>query len=162
MLILTGPPAAGKNTIALHLARTRARCAVIDVDAVRAMLVQPHHAPWQGAEGQRQHFLGVALACQLAAGFVNDGCEVIILDVLSPPIAARYRDLLAPYAPTIAQLLPTQEECHRRFHARGPALTSAEFALLYREQSAFTDYHARIDNTDLSVAEAAAQLQTFL
>ena len=162
MLILTGPPAAGKNTIAYHLARSRARCAVVDVDLVRAMLVQPHHAPWHGAEGQRQQRLGIALACQLAAGFVADGCAIVILDVLSPETTARYHDRLAPFTPTIVQLLPSREECCRRFLARGPALTDDEFALLYREQAAFADYHARIDNTHLSVAEAAAQLHAFL
>ena len=162
MLILTGPPAAGKNTIAFHLARSCARCAVVDVDVVRAMLIQPNRAPWQGEEGRRQHLLGVDLTSQLAAGFADDGCAVIILDLLSPQIAARYRHRLAPFAPQIVQLLPTWDECRRRFLARGPALTDKEFALLYREQVAFTDYHARIDNTTLSVAEVAAQLPAFL
>jgi hypothetical protein len=162
MLILTGPPAAGKNTIGLHLARSRERCAVVDCDAVRAMLVQPHRAPWQGAEGRRQHRLGAEMACQLAVGFAKASCEVVILDVLSPEIVLFYRQRLAPLAPRVVQLLPSWEECRRRFIARGMVLSDEEFALLYREQADFDGYDARIDSSSLSVAESAAQLQAFL
>ncbi len=45
MLILSGPTAAGKNTVGRVLAQRRRRCAVVDFDAVRAMFVQPHRAP---------------------------------------------------------------------------------------------------------------------
>ncbi len=58
MLILSGPTAAGKNTVGRVLAQRRRRCAVVDFDAVRAMFVQPHRAPWQGTEGRAQHLLG--------------------------------------------------------------------------------------------------------
>lgn len=54
ILILTGPPAAGKSTLGPLIAKQRRRCAVIDVDWVRAMLVQPHIAPWLGEEGMAQ------------------------------------------------------------------------------------------------------------
>ena len=162
MLILTGPPAAGKNTIGIILARQRERCAVIDFDVVRAMLVQPHRAPWQGEEGWRQQRLGVLQACKLATGFAADGWEVILLDVLSDRTLPLYKQSLVPHQFTIVQLLPTWAECNRRFHERGPVLTAEEFALVYREQEQFTTVDLRLDNTALAPAAAAARLATLL
>ncbi|HSH79595.1 MAG TPA: hypothetical protein VLA19_13810 [Herpetosiphonaceae bacterium] len=68
MLILTGPTAAGKNTVGTLLAKQRERCAVVDFDSVRAMFVHPHRASWQGAEGKAQHLHGTHLVCLLAEG----------------------------------------------------------------------------------------------
>ncbi|HEY8601542.1 MAG TPA: hypothetical protein VIL85_24155 [Thermomicrobiales bacterium] len=162
MLILTGPPAAGKNTIGALLARQRERCAVIDVDVVRAMIVQPHRAPWHGAEGWRQHRLGVHQACRLASGFVADGWEVIILDLLSDSTLPLYRQSLAPRQFQIVQLLPTWAECARRFRERGPVLTDDEFALLYRGQEQFTAFDLRLDNTTLAPADVATTIAMLL
>lgn len=158
LLILTGPPAAGKNTIGDLIARQRERCAVIDVDLVRAMFVQPHRAPWQGEEGWRQQRLGVFQTCRLAQGFGDDGWEVIILDVLSPRTLLLFQQYLAPARPRIVQLLPDWDTCLKRFHERGPVLTAEEFAAVYREQESFTGYDLRIDNTTLSPVVVAARL----
>jgi len=162
MLILTGPPAAGKNTIGALLARQRERCAVIDFDVVRAMLVQPHRAPWQGAEGWRQQRLGVLQACKLATGFVEDGWEVILLDALSDRTLPLYRQSLAPHQFQIVQLLPTWAECGKRFQERGPVLTADEFALVYREQEQFKAFDLRLDNTMLAPADVAVRLAALL
>jgi broad-specificity NMP kinase len=83
ILILTGPPGCGKNTVSALLAQRRSQCAVIDVDAVRQMLVQPHKAPWDGDEGIVQAKLGVENACLLARQFVQAGFDGVILDVIS-------------------------------------------------------------------------------
>lgn len=73
VLILTGPPAAGKNSTASIFAKELSRCAVIDVDVVRWMVVQPHKAPWDGDEGKAQQKLGVQNACALARNFIDAG-----------------------------------------------------------------------------------------
>lgn len=158
MLILSGPPASGKNTVGTLLARQRDRCAVVDADQVRAMIVQPHRAPWQGEEGWRQQRLGVLQTCRLASGFAEDGWEVIILDVLSERTLSLYRQHLDRYRPAVVQLLPSWAECRRRFLARGPVLTDDEFAMLYREQAAFTGCDLRVDTTTLSASAVVAQL----
>ena len=54
ILILTGPPASGKNSVAPLIARQRARCAIIDVDQVRGMLEPGHAARGDGVVGIRQ------------------------------------------------------------------------------------------------------------
>ena len=158
MLILTGPTASGKNTVGTLLARQRARCAVVDFDAVRAMFVQPHRAPWQGAEGHAQQLLGTRLVCLLAEGFAEAGWEVVILDVLSEETGRLYRHLLAQFHPTIVQLLPAWTELQRRFYARGPVLTDDELAHVYAEQCALTQYDIRIDNTGVPPDRVVQQL----
>ncbi len=162
MLILSGPTAAGKNTVGRMLAQRRARCAVVDFDAVRAMFVQPHRAPWQGSEGHAQHLLGVDLVCRLAAGFAGAGWEVIVLDVLTPETAALYRATLQRFAPCIVQLLPTFAELDVRFRTRGPCLTDAEFAQVYRDQQQFNDYDLRVDNTALTPNAVADRIVSLL
>ena len=158
ILLLTGPPAAGKNTIGALFARQQARCAVIDVDLVRAMIVQPHRAPWEGEEGARQQRLGVRQACLLAVGFAEDGWEVMLHDALSAETLSLYRHCLAPLTLRVVQLLPDRTECRRRFLARGPVLTDEEFAMIYRQQAAFTDYDLRIDTTRLAPDAVVSQL----
>ena len=162
MLIITGPTAAGKNTVAALLARRRERCAVVDFDLVRRMFVQPHRPPWDGEEGRAQQLLGVRHVCSLAAGFADAGWEVVILDVLSDETAALYRRLLAPFSPRIVQLLPTYDELKRRFHARGPVLTEDELAAVYEGQTTYTAYDLRIDNTALDPHEVASRLSPLL
>src|SRR5690242_912351 len=107
ILILTGPPASGKNSVAPLVARQRRRCAVIDVDQVRWMLVQPHTAPWDGDEGKHQCRLGAENACLLARQFAADGCDVMLLDFIWDYTLDIYRQRLEPFQPKIIQLMPS-------------------------------------------------------
>ncbi len=158
MLILTGPTAAGKNTVGTLLAKQRERCAAIDFDTVRAMFAQPHRAPWQGAEGHAQQLLGIQLVCLLAERFAQAGWDVIILDVVSEETAPLYRQLLDPFKPTIVQLLPAFAELQRRFYQRGPVLTEDELARVYEDQCALTQYDVRLDTTRLSPSSVVQQI----
>jgi chloramphenicol 3-O-phosphotransferase len=158
VLILTGPPGAGKNTIAAAYARQQARCAVIDVDLVRWMILQPHRAPWEGDEGRAQQRLGVQNACELARSFRAHGFLVVIHDVVSEETARLYRQELPGHEPKIVLLLPTFEEIVRRNALRPPRLTPEEIRAQYRSQAVFTDYDHTLDNTTLPPEEVAAQL----
>ena len=160
ILILTGPPGAGKNTVAAAFAQRRERCAVIDVDLVRRMVAQPHHAPWEGAEGAQQHRLGVRNACLLARTFRAHDYRVLIHDVVSPETARLYRRELSAQNPAIVLLLPTFAEIVRRNDSRPPRLTSEQIRTLYRQQATFGDYDHTIDTTALSPEAVAAWLLT--
>lgn len=157
--ILTGPAAAGKNTIAqIYAARFCERCAVIDVDAVRGMLRQPHLAPWDGADGLNQHRLGVKHACMLANSFVDEDCEVVILDVIWADLGQIYRRELTHQKARIVRLMPTWDESLRRLHERPPTISDAEAQWVYRTQETLTNVDFTLDNTSLSSDDVAAWL----
>jgi predicted kinase len=158
VLILTGPPATGKNTIAALVAKRLSRCAVIDVDMVRWMVLQPHKAPWEGEEGKAQQRLGVQNACSLATSFIRAGFDVIILDVLTDETARLYGAKLRRFALTIVLLLPTFDEIRKRNAIRGKRITDEEVEALYNGQKHLSVYDARIDNSDLTAEETASQL----
>lgn len=159
ILILTGPPASGKNSVAPLVARKRSRCAIIDVDQVRHMLVQPHVAPWEGEEGERQTRLGVENACLLAARFADDGCDVILLDFLWEYTTGIYRTHLAAHQPKVVLLMPSLAETLRRNHVRG-WLPAHEVEMLYTHMETFRHYDLKIDNSDMSVEKLAERLET--
>jgi adenylylsulfate kinase-like enzyme len=159
LLILTGPAGAGKNTIASIYANMRERCAVVDVDVVRWMVLKPHVAPWAGEEGRRQHRLGVKNACALARNFLDEGFDVVVLDVLSDENAQLYKETLAPAAPRIVLLMPTLAEIRRRNRERPDTrLTDEEVADLYESQLHLHSFDSKIDNTHISAEEVARTL----
>ena len=157
--ILTGPPATGKNTIAGVFAHKEDACAVIDVDLVRWMVLQPHRAPWEGAEGLRQQELGVRNSCMLARSFAESGFNVVILDVVSDATSAIYREELKAYHPAIILLLPTREEIHRRNFTRPVRLQASEIEMLYKQQCRLRAYDHKLDNTTMSAEDVAEWLR---
>ena len=159
ILILSGPPAAGKTTIGPLLAKQFERCAVVDVDLVRAMLVQPHIAPWRGEAGRQQFVMGARNACGLARAFVAAGFHVVILDVITDETAHIYQIELAALAHRIVLLLPTLKTVLQRNRDRGQYLTDEEVGLLYEWQRALTVYDQQIDNSELSVEAVVSALQ---
>jgi len=158
VLILTGPSGVGKNIVAAVLAGKLSRCAVIDVDVVRWMVLQPHKAPWDGEEGKAQQKLGVQNTCLLTRSFVNAGFDVIILNVLTDETARLYKAELKEIEPKIVLLLPTLDEIKRRNAVRGRRLTDDEVERVYDCQQHLTVYDTEIDNTHLSAKELAARL----
>lgn len=158
ILLLTGPPAAGKSTLGPLIAKRLERCAVIDVDRVRAMVVQPHIAPWLGEEGMTQLRLGAKNACTLAHNFADEGYHVVILDVLTDETAAIYHRLLAPLPHEIILLLPALSESIQRNQRRGQWLSDDEVRLLYGWEVRLSDYDRKIDNTDLPADDLAKDL----
>ncbi|MGH2537500.1 MAG: phosphotransferase-like protein [Candidatus Promineifilaceae bacterium] len=158
ILILTGPPAAGKNTVGAHIASRLERCALIDVDLLRLMVARSFALPWDGAEGAAQLRLSVHNAAHLARSFVGAGYRVVILDVLTAETACAYHLLLDELDHVIVQLLPPFEEVRRRVQARAKRLSDAELRLLYGWQEALTACDQRIDNSDRPAHLLAAQL----
>ncbi len=156
IIVLTAPTAAGKNTIGhLYATQFRERCAVIDGDAVRWMLRQPHIAPWVEPEGLIQHRLGVKHACMLAKSFVGEGFDVVILDVVWADLAERYRTELRDFPVRIVRLLPSWEEALKRLQGRPPTISEGEARWVYETQVALSDYDYSLDNSDLTAEQVA-------
>ena len=155
VLLLTGPPAAGKNATAELVARRVDRCAVIDVDLVRRMIVHPRLASWQGEEGARQHRLGAENACAIARNLHDEGFSVVMVDIVTPGALEVYRERLGPCDLRTIQLLPSEAEIAARMLSRPDYLSRGEVSALYDQQSRFTDYDDKLDNTAMD-PEAAA------
>jgi hypothetical protein len=160
VLILTGPSAAGKNTIAAEYAqRTSSRCAVVDVDVLRWMVLKPHVAPWHGDEGRKQHRLGVENACNVAKNFCQEGFDVLILDIVSEEHAHVYKGALAFAHPRIIRLMPTYEEVLRRNDGRlSVVLRPEEIDFLYEMQRDLRSFDLSIDNSEIPAREIAEKL----
>ena len=127
-MLLTGPPAAGKTTCARLLAERRQRCAVVDVDDVRHLVVAGHAALWDGAEGAAQHRLGADNACRLARSFRAYGLDVVLTDLVTAAVRPVYAEQL-PDA-VLVHLRISAAAARRRSDSRPRHLTEAEFLRL--------------------------------
>jgi chloramphenicol 3-O-phosphotransferase len=162
VLVLTGPPAAGKTTVAQAVADRLERAAVVEVDALRAMVRRGHVAAWYPGEGTAQHRLGARHACLLARGFVGAGFKVVVADLLTEETLPLYRAGLAGLPVRVVRLLPSLEEAQRRNRARGRWVTPARVALLYAQQAALAFVGETLDTTALPAAAVAARLAPLL
>jgi guanylate kinase len=158
ILILTGPAAAGKNTVGHIIAQMREKCAVIDVDDIRHMAIKPHIAPWYGEAGLKQAKLGVKNACVLAKNFSDEGFDVIILDVLTDETANLYTESLTELNPKIIMLYPRLDEVKKRNSARSYNLQEERLISLHKEQEDFKEYDKKIDNSEISAEETAEKI----
>lgn len=156
VLVLTGPPAVGKTTIGRRLATRRTRCALIDVDDVRQLIVSGGAAPWCGPEGLMQQRLGVVNACALAINFVQHGVDAVVADVLTNETAGLYRYLLRDAL--IVQLTVDYDEALERAQTRTVHLTPDEFNMLHEQQSKLSGMDERLDTTSLTAEGTARSL----
>ncbi len=162
IIVLTGPAAAGKNTIAHLFTLTRTRAADIDVDIVRWMYRQPHKAPWEGTEGIEQMKIGVENACLLATSFLEKGLDVVITDVVLNETISFYREKLANSSLVIVKLMPTMEEVMRRLHSRKHTISEEEAEWVYKSQENLIGCDEVIDNTQITAEEVVTKLTDLL
>jgi chloramphenicol 3-O-phosphotransferase len=162
VLVLTGPPAAGKTTVAQAIADRLERAAVVDVDALRALVRRPHVAVWYPGEGTAQHRLGVRNACLLARSFAGAGYKVVVADLLTEETLPVYRAGLDGLRVRVVRLLPSLEEAQRRNRARGLWVAPARVALLYAQQAALVFACETLDTTATPPAAVAARLAPVL
>jgi chloramphenicol 3-O-phosphotransferase len=178
VLLLLGPSAAGKDSVARALASRRERAVVIDTDVVRYRFVQRNLTLWDGIVGdgpdvemhsdaEAQADAGTRAASALARSFVEDGYGVILTDVRPDAHIARYRELLTDVDLRVVQLLPSFEATEERAHVRAAdegeyRVDARERRWLYDHQLAVTEYDERIDNTSLTPEETADRIEGWL
>lgn len=166
ILILTGPPGAGKVDVALALGDRYDRVAHIDIDVLRRFVMPTGYVPStrSGPARDRQYRLARRNACSLARNFLEERFGVIITDALGPDSLSLYVDLLcgADTPIHVVQLLPTLATCEERDADRRnsprPSSAIARDYLKYVE-AAESFRGATIDNTSMSVQEAADRVQ---
>ena len=164
VLILTGPPGAGKTAAAESLADRYDRVALIEVDTLRHFITPTGYiAP--GKPGfERQHSLALRNACALTANFLEERIAVIIVDVL--PEQEMLKDLLeglktAGSQVHLVRLLPRLGVCLERNDKRRDGRSPHEW--VQREYERFVAEGASggvtVDNSELSAYETADKLQ---
>jgi chloramphenicol 3-O-phosphotransferase len=164
ILILTGPPAAGKTSVALALADRYDRVAHIPVDDLRHFITPTgYRAP--GKPGfERQQSLGIRNACALALNFVAERFAVIIDDVVtSPRELEQYVEGLRPSGEAIhfVRLIPSLAAClERNLKRRSGRVQPERLEAVYRAFEAAGEMPGSvIDSTELTVEATADRLQ---
>lgn len=123
IVVLSGLPGSGKSTVALRVAESRHRCAVVSGDAINDMIVSGR--VWAlgepANEATRQVELCIRNMGMLARNFAAQGFDVVIEHVI--PLASEIDDLatmLAPYACHLFVLDPGEAIAQQRNHGRNP------------------------------------------
>src|SRR3990170_7775649 len=92
LVIISGPPNAGKSATAEALCQRYDRMLHIDVAVLRDFLRMGRLRPWDASpEGRRQHELLVASACDMARRFLHAGYGVVIDDIVTEDELPAYR-----------------------------------------------------------------------
>lgn len=96
LVIISGPPNAGKSSTAEALCQRYDRMLHIDVGALRGFLRMGRLRPWDDSPaGRQQRELLIASACDMARRFLAAGYGVVIDDIVIPQDLPVYREALA-------------------------------------------------------------------
>src|SRR3972149_1596447 len=96
LVILSGPPNAGKSSTAEALCQRYDRMLHIDVGVLRDFLRMGRRRRWDDSPaGRKQRELLLASACDMARRFLDAGYGVVIDDVVAPDDLPTYRGALA-------------------------------------------------------------------
>jgi tRNA uridine 5-carbamoylmethylation protein Kti12 len=164
VLILTGPPGAGKSSVAVALADRYDRVAHIDVDILRHFVTATGYiAP--GKPGfERQKELAVRNGCDLARNFLEERFAVILEDVIvSQEEFGQALDRLRQTHAAVhcVTLLPSLAACLTRNAGRKDNRVSPEW--IEREYERFEQAErlpgVTLNSTNLTVEVTADRVQ---
>jgi chloramphenicol 3-O-phosphotransferase len=164
ILILTGPPGAGKSSVAEALADRYDRVAHVDVDTLRHFITPTGYRSPGKPGFERQQALAIRNACDLARNFMAERFAVIIDDVVGGrEQLERYMEGLkdAGVALHYVRLMPSLAVCHERNKGRrADRVADERLELLYREFEGAGDMPGSvIDSSAMTVEATADRLQ---
>ena len=119
IIILTGPPGAGKSTIGKILAEKLKNSAIVSTDTLR-FFIKNGKAEKEDADWERQLSIGAENACLLAKNFHKKGFNVLLDDVICDKKRMKiYQSKLGKLNPLFFLLLPSKEVTAKRDLERG-------------------------------------------
>jgi hypothetical protein len=167
ILVLTGPPGAGKSTVARFLADTSTRPTVhLHTDDFYAAIRKGYIEPWK-REAQQQNIVVVGVILDSALGFARGGYDVVIDGILGPWFLDPFREAAARgVAIDYVVLRPSEAETVHRGTSRTFAKALRDEAVIAQMWKAFADLgplepHA-IDSTTANAEETALGIRAGL
>lgn len=139
IIIVTGPPGAGKTSVSLAICERFDRMMHVPVDDLRHMMRAGYRHPWLDEPQAREQLrLAVANASSIARNAVAERYAVVIDDVVPPDAALAYAEALrgAEANVHLVTLLPSLDIALARDAARGPGVSIPDrVRVLHREFS---------------------------
>lgn len=117
LLVVTGPPGAGKSTVASELARRRSPSALVEGDVFFAFVRGGFVPPWLPGSEQQNEVVATA-AARATAAFLAGGYDTVYDGVLGPWSLDLFCASGGFATLEYAVLLPSEEECLRRVAGR--------------------------------------------
>ena len=117
LIVVTGPPGAGKTTVARALSRRCPRSALVGGDEVFGFLDQGCLAPWI-VEAHAQNDIVIGAAAAAAGWFATGGYAVVYDGVIGPWFLDAFLAGTGLESLHYAVLLPTEATCVERVRAR--------------------------------------------
>ena len=143
LVVLSGPPGAGKSAVARELARAFPTSALVPGDDFFAFVSGGWIEPWL-PEAHRQNEVVLAAAAAAAGRFVAGGYAVVYEGVVGPWLLPAFAAATGLPALSYVVLLPSEELCLRRVATRaGHGFTAAAAARHMHRQFADSDVDAR-------------------
>lgn len=176
VIVISGPPGAGKSAVARAICERFDRMLLIEVDELRRWVCAGYRRPWDGdAQAAEQQRLVARAACAVAREAIATRYAVAICDVAGPALAGVYREALegAAVGAHFVTLLPDlettlargaagaapQPERSREVHAQFRAAYEAgELPGAVLDSSADADAYVTADRLQELVARGEALL----
>lgn len=139
VLIITGPPGAGKTSVALAICERFDRMVHVPVDDVRHWVRAGYRHPWANdAQAAEQLRMAADAAVAVTRNAVEYRYSVIIDDVILGDAAEAYRAGLGGLDAQVqfVTMLPSLERCLERDLARGAASIPERVRALHEEFTA--------------------------